>query len=116
MREIWEVAARRANPPPEAIEALDVPAFPDCVAYLWRWTIELVGRSGSGMAGAAPLSHEEIRAWAGLTGQHPTPREVGALMKLDRTMRGLGPGSTEQKKKGPHVDPPWPGKKVTPDA
>jgi glutathione S-transferase len=102
MREHFEAVARRD---PEARAALVGPGLPDCALYLWRWAIELFARSGVGLSNVAPLSHQEVYAWMVTTGARPTPREVGALMRIDSALRGLkGP----KKKKGPPPpDPEW---------
>lgn len=63
------------------------PPCPAPVAHLKDWAYELVGRSGAGMTGLAPLSYQELAAWAHVTGRHVTPLEVLGLMALDRVIR-----------------------------
>lgn len=63
------------------------PEYPDELTYLLNWAYALVGRSGAGMAGLAPLSHAEVQAWALLTDARPEPWEIGALMELDAALR-----------------------------
>jgi hypothetical protein len=65
----------------------DGPVCPEPVAHLRSWAYELVGRSGVGMGGLAPLRYSEIEAWARLTGRCVTPRDVAALLALDRVLR-----------------------------
>lgn len=67
--------------------ALEGPDIPDCVLYLRGWLLEVTGRSGVGMAGAAPLSYGTIRDWAALTGRTPNALEIEALFRLDRVLR-----------------------------
>lgn len=59
------------------------PEFPDALAYLWGWVLELHGRSGIGMGGANPLTYTTIADWAILTRNRPQPYEVEALVALD---------------------------------
>lgn len=70
-----------------AIRALTEPDFPDELGYLLTWAHSLVGRSGVGMAGLAPLSHAEVVAWAALTDSRPEPWEIDALMEIDAALR-----------------------------
>ena len=80
----WEAAARKGNE--DAIRKLHGPEFPESLDYLWNWALQLYGRSGMSMAGLLPLSYTTIAAWAELTEQWPTPREVRALIQLDGEM------------------------------
>jgi hypothetical protein len=57
------------------------------LAYLYRWVLVLVGRSGAGMSGILPLSHTEIKAWVDLHGHTIYPHEVDALLALDAALR-----------------------------
>lgn len=70
-----------------AIEALTPPEYPEGLSYLLGWLEELVGRSGVGMDGLAPLTWQTLDAWADRTGRHPTPEECTALMLLDGAYR-----------------------------
>ena len=88
LREHYEAAVRRKHPSPEAVKALEPPCeYPECLAYLHGWSLELLGRSGVGMSGYAPLSYAELVSWALLTGRQVTPAEVDALMALDAVLR-----------------------------
>lgn len=69
-----------------AIRELEGPEVPECVEYLWDWAVELFGRSGVSMTGAAPLAYSTIAQWAALTGRSVTPLEVEALIRLDAAM------------------------------
>lgn len=70
-----------------AIAQLEGPAYPACLGYLLDWAHELLGRSGVGMNGFAPLTYSTIRDWSVLTDRAIAPHEVHALMVLDRAMR-----------------------------
>jgi hypothetical protein len=70
---------------------LDGPPVPPALAYLLEWLDELYGRSGATMDGLAPLSYSTMQAWAALTGRHPLPHEVQALMLLDLVRRNPPP-------------------------
>jgi hypothetical protein len=85
-RATWELAAARGNA--DARRKLEGPDFPEHMAHLWEWVRDLHGRSGVGMAGLAPLSHQEIEAWQRLTGIVLEPLEVEALIALDGALSG----------------------------
>lgn len=56
------------------------------------WAYELVGRSGAGASGMAPLMYQTIEAWARLTGRDlPEPEEVHALVRLDAAILAPDP-------------------------
>jgi hypothetical protein len=59
---------------------LNVPEPHPALAYLIGWWRELHGRRPDIHA---PLSHQEIAAWAHLTGRRPTFNEVDALRRMD---------------------------------
>ena len=112
-RDHWEASARGGNE--AAIARLTPPEYPDCVEYLWRWVLELHGRSGIGMSGLAPLTYEAIAAWAALRGVRPTPAEVGALLAIDTALsasssaeRGAEATAADEEVKPQR---PWPKRK-----
>lgn len=78
---------RAAQGSQQAIADLTPPDYPEHLAYLLGWSQELVGRSGVGMSGFAPLSWSELQAWARLTDRTPSPEECDALMALDAAFR-----------------------------
>ncbi len=78
---------RAAQGSVSAIDQLTPPDHPEQMEYLLDWSRELVGRSGVGMDGLAPLTWEAIDAWARRTGRNPTPDECSALMLLDGVFR-----------------------------
>lgn len=84
-RDELEASAKNGNP--VAIAKLEPPDYPESLEYLRDWARELVGRSGVGMDGAAPLSWECLRAWSDVTGNRFTAEEASALMLLDGAMR-----------------------------
>lgn len=88
-REHLAKAARTARGPVaiRAASALAGPPVPESVAYLREWLYQLVGRSGVGFDGAAPLSYGTIADWARLTGVNPTADDVAALFHLDHVLR-----------------------------
>ena len=71
----------------KAIAELDGPPFPEELRYVHDWLLQLHGRSGLGFGGIAPLSHQEVEAWARLRDVAPEPHEVEALMVLDGVKR-----------------------------
>ena len=73
-----------------AIAALDGPEFPDCLDYLYRWAVDMHGRSGVGMGGLMPLSYSTIADYSRLNDIYIAPHEVAALILLDSVM--LSPG------------------------
>jgi hypothetical protein len=63
------------------------PPFPDLLAYLWDWFMELDRARTIGMNGPDLLTYQVIDAWARLTGREPWPHEVAALISLDLVTR-----------------------------
>jgi hypothetical protein len=70
-----------------AVKLLAGPPFPESVAYLWDWFMELDRSRTYGMGGPDPLTYQAIDAWARLTDRHPAPHEVEALFSLDLVSR-----------------------------
>jgi hypothetical protein len=70
-----------------AAKRLVGPDFPVELDYLMDWSKELVGRSGVGMDGPAPLSWACLTAWSEATGNQVSSAEASALMLLDGAMR-----------------------------
>lgn len=107
-------ASARAGSNASAAQLVE-PDFPDELGYLLVWANALVGRSGAGMAGLAPLSHAEVMAWAALSDTRPEPWEVGALMELDAALRWREPDEEEKPaEKGqaaPAMERAWPTRK-----
>jgi hypothetical protein len=109
-RDTWRHAADRGSK--AAAAKLVSPPFPEALGYLWLWTLDLLGRSGFTDRGIVPLSYATLGWWSYVTDQHPTPREVRALMELDGIMldRAVSDGPERDENKTV-VDPPWPEKK-----
>jgi hypothetical protein len=78
---------RAAQGSSQAIADLASPAYPESLDYLLDWSYEVLGRSGVGMDGLAPLSWECLDAWARRTKRNPTRDECHALMQLDSAFR-----------------------------
>lgn len=97
-REHLQAAAARGNASAQA--DLDAHPYPELLLYLVGWAQELVGRSGVGMSGLAPLSYREVEAWSRLTGHRPSAGEVEALMALDSVLRHPEPPKTAQVPRG----------------
>ena len=68
-------------------QALDPPPYPEELAYLHEAAIALVGRSGVGMSGFAPVAYSEIVAYQQLTGRRFDEIERNALLTLDAVIR-----------------------------
>lgn len=81
----WEASARRGNP--DALARLEGPRFPDALAYLHEWFVELSAARGEGVHGPAAITYQDIDAWARLMDRQPEPHEVAALTELDRAYR-----------------------------
>lgn len=80
------VTASAARGNAHAAATLEAHPYPESLQYLVTWAHSLVGRSGVGQAGYAPLSYREVEAWSRLMGQCPTPHEVYALMAIDAVL------------------------------
>lgn len=88
-------------------EQLRGPTVPASLAYLRDWLYQLVGRSGVGMSGAAPLSYGTVADWARLTGNEPTPDDIDALFFLDAALRSEQRDAAERAKPiAPSADMP----------
>lgn len=87
-RAALEHAARRGSA--SAIQQLASPPCPPELDYLRRWAYELTGRSGFSEVGMNPLTYGTIESWARLTGRHPSPADVDALLRLDDVLRNPG--------------------------
>ena len=98
-REHYRALAKQGNA--AAIRKLKGPGeCPDVLAHVRDWLYQLYGRSGvGGMGETAPLSWQEIRAWAEFHGIRPTPDELDALMLLDNVLRRAA--SDERAKSAP---------------
>jgi hypothetical protein len=109
-RAYLERSAARGNP--ASIAALRGPEYPEELEYLLGWAQQLLGRSGVGMDGAAPLGYSTVADWSRLAGIDIEPHEVDALMALDAVMRH--PAEDEPEKDAePAPIPVWPKRKVT---
>lgn len=72
-------------------EDLAGPPFPEALAYLWAWWLELTSdRTWSDMGRASPVTWEKVAAWKGMTGAEVRPYEALALLELDRAWREPG--------------------------
>lgn len=79
------------------------------MAYLYEWVHDLHGRSGVSMAGALPVSHQEIEAWSRLSGHVPNSIEVSAIRALDMVM--LHPSKAKESEPVERPAPSWPVRK-----
>ena len=68
-------------------EQLEGPPVPPALQYLKDWSDQLLGRSGVGMDGYAPLSPTVVRDWAYLKRLVVLPHEFDALVMLDDCRR-----------------------------
>lgn len=74
------------------------PELHPAVEHLWSWFDQLSGTRGGGF-GPAPLTYQELDAWARLTDSRPTPWEVEQILRLDRLW--LSNMADRIKQKGP---------------
>lgn len=88
LRDYLEDSAQRGNV--RSAEMLEPRPYPPEIGYLHEWALALFGRSGSSMAGVAPLSYTEVAAWAQLKGLTLEPYEVHALFVLDAALSAAG--------------------------
>jgi hypothetical protein len=81
----WRAAARRGNV--DAQRALRWPRYPRALAYLEAWYYELSLGRPQGGHGVAPLTWQDIDAWATQMGYDVRPHERRALLLLDAAFR-----------------------------
>ena len=86
---------------------MKAPEFPEELAYLWDWALELHGRSGVSMAGLNPLTFQTLEAWARLTDRCLLPHEVEGLILLDSALRPVEDKKPEEPEE-PEDIPAWP--------
>ncbi|MCP3065845.1 hypothetical protein LXT21_44465 [Myxococcus sp. K38C18041901] len=79
-----QVAKATGKAPPALVGEY---ALPEALAHVWGWFCELSGARGAGGFSIAPISFQDIEAWARLTGHQPTPAEVVLLRQLDDVFR-----------------------------
>lgn len=74
-----------------------MPELPDLAAHIWGWFKELdEGRGVDAMSGRMlPVTYNELKAWAELTGVTLSPFEVKTLKALDR-VRTTPPADNEE--------------------
>lgn len=77
LERIWEQTGRK----PALLE--DEPPLHPAVEHIWSWFNRLSGTRGGGF-GPAPITFQEIDAWARLTDSRPTPWEIEQLLRLDQ--------------------------------
>lgn len=111
-RTVWTTLAAKGDV--RAVAALEEPAYPAHLEYLRQWSRALIGRSGIGMEGIAPLKPTEVLAWSVLSGHTPTPAEFDALLLLDAVRRDPSIVSAPGVPRAPSAvkaAPKWPTKK-----
>ena len=76
------------------------PPLPEALVWLLQQAYAMVGRSGEGMNGAAPLRWSELAAYQAETGWHFTAGDKDVLMQLDSIIRRVArapvPTQTQQ--------------------
>lgn len=73
---VWEQTGKR---PAELVEN----EIPEGTAHIWEWFRDLNRTRDEGLNGPKSITYSEILAWSSLTGNNPTPWEVGCLTALD---------------------------------
>ena len=58
------------------------PELYPAVAHIWAWFVQLSVRRGGGF-GPAPLTYQELDAWARRLEIDPTPWEIEQIMVID---------------------------------
>lgn len=58
--------------------------LPRNIEYLWGWFLDLHSSRGSNGAGPNPIGFPDIRFWAELSGERPSPWEVLMIRRLDQ--------------------------------
>lgn len=88
MRVHLESAAARGSA--LAIARLEGPEPPEDLLYLLEYAEELARGRRYSVNGPEPIGWTDIHAWAQLTGRHPEPDEVHAILLIDAVL--LNPG------------------------
>lgn len=73
---------RRAHLQSAGVEEPNERPFPEAVAYIWSWFLDLASGRTCGM-GANPITWEAISVWLSLTGTSPALWEFKAIKALD---------------------------------
>jgi hypothetical protein len=76
LEKAWEQTGRK----PALLE--DEPELYETVTHIWLWFMQLSNTRGGGF-GPAPITFQEIAAWAGLLQTEPTPWEIEQILMLD---------------------------------
>lgn len=76
-------AMQRLNRQLVAAVTQDKPRVPEAGRLLWSWFVDLHQARRYGMAGANPISHAEIEAYARVNRLPLEPRHVAVLRKMD---------------------------------
>jgi hypothetical protein len=93
-----EVALERYDSPAARRELLEGPQCPPHLGYLVEHARRLVGHSGVGMNGPAPLTWPALESYSRQQGWEFAPWEQDALMRLDVALRTPAPGAAEAPK------------------
>lgn len=62
---------------------LESPPFPDELAHIWAYFLDLSSARSSGGMGPGPITYTEIASWSNMTATPITPAEVRAVKRLD---------------------------------
>lgn len=73
---------RQAKVTPE--ELIPPVEFPKMLSYIWSAFIQLSERRPQGFNGPLPISYEQIHSWKILTDQVLKPRDIDAILAVDR--------------------------------
>jgi hypothetical protein len=85
------------------------PEFPEEIGYLIAWAYQLVGRSGIGFSGVAPLSFSQIKDWADLMDIGELhPLEIEALLLFDAAITYEQEPAGKEDSILPKQRPKWP--------
>lgn len=79
---LLSVARQTGENPKELIELTADPC-PELLEHVYAMFWEVSASRGGNGYGPNPISYCEMQAWAQLTGQTPTPFEVGIVKELD---------------------------------
>lgn len=81
LRQHLETVERQTGNRPQE---LNLPEFPELLSLVWRIFIDLSNSRNQGFSGGSPITYEQMKAYAEITGNTIGPVQAEIIQKLDR--------------------------------